>query len=189
MKVECVCVISLNKEALRLVKQMKINDTYEITIDGTVINTKTGRILKTHVSGSDYKEGKGYKTLRLGKGKHYTVHRLVANAFLPAPTSEGCVIDHIDRNRQNNHASNLRWVSHKENMGNLSVETKPRASNKTGNHHIKTIMTKRQKTPTYAVVFCSKTIKHYSIHKTVDDAIKKRNLILLQNNALQIEKE
>lgn len=153
---------------------MKINDTYDITIEGNVVNTKTGRILKTHLSGG------GYKTLRLGVGKHHYIHHLVAHAFLPSPTSDGCQIDHIDRNKLNNHPSNLRWVSHSVNMSNLNIEQKPRASNKQGNHHIKTIMSNRQKTPTYAVVFHTKTFKHYSSYKTIDEAIKNRDRIIEQ---------
>lgn len=157
---------------------MRINDTYDISIDGEVKNIKTGRVLKTHLV------GKGYKSLRLGAGKHHYIHHLVAQVYLPAPTSDNCVIDHIDRNKLNNHASNLRWVSHKENMNNLNIEIKPRASNKTGHHHIKTIMSKRQKTPTYAVVFNTKTFKHYSSHKTIDESIQKRNLLLEEKYAL-----
>jgi hypothetical protein len=154
---------------------MKINDTYDITIEGNVVNTKTGRILKTFLDGG------GYKTLRLGVGKKkHKIHRLVAHAFLPAPTSDDCEVDHIDRDKLNNHPSNLRWVSHLVNMENRNLELKPRASNKQGNHHIKTIMTNRQKNPTYIVVFDTRTFKHYSSHKTIDEAIKNRDLIIEQ---------
>jgi hypothetical protein len=148
---------------------MRINDTYEVTIEGEVINSKTKRVLKTTLAGS------GYKSLRLGAGKHYYVHRLVATAFLPAPTSEKCEVDHIDRNKLNNHATNLRWVSREANMSNLNIEQKPRASNKHGEHHIKRIMTNRQVTPSYAVVYDTKHFKHYSLHKTLEEAIEKRN--------------
>lgn len=86
---------------------MMLNDTYDISIDGDVMNIKTGRVLKTCEVGS---RG-AYKALRLGKGKKYYVHHLVASKFLPAPTEDNLVIDHIDRDRYNNHASNLRWVS------------------------------------------------------------------------------
>ena len=69
-------------------------------------------------------------------------------------------------------------------MNNRNIENKTRASNKQGNHHIKTIMTFRQKTPTYAVVYNCKNLKHYSIHKTIEEAIKKRNSLIDRQDAL-----
>ncbi len=50
------------------------------------------------------------------------IHRLVAEAFIPNPDHLP-QIDHIDRNRENNHASNLRWCTLSGNMHNpLTVE-------------------------------------------------------------------
>jgi hypothetical protein len=49
--------------------------------------------------------------------KSVTIHRLVAQAFIPNPEAKP-MIDHIDRNRHNNHVSNLRWCSLQENMNN-----------------------------------------------------------------------
>lgn len=45
---------------------------------------------------------------RGGKPVSRRVHQLVALAFLPPP-SEGDTVDHIDRCKTNNAASNLRW--------------------------------------------------------------------------------
>ena len=58
-----------------------------------------------------------------------SVHRLVAEAFLPNPNPERNCIDHINTNKAENVVildddgktvigSNLRWVSHKENSNN-----------------------------------------------------------------------
>ena len=66
---------------------------------------------------------KGYKIISLwknGTGKMFRVHRLVAAAFIPNPDNKPC-IDHIDGDRANNHADNLRWVTAKENSNNYNA--------------------------------------------------------------------
>lgn len=59
----------------------------------------------------------GYRHVRLAtsKGKiDRTIHRLVAIAFVDNPEGKP-VVDHIDGNKENNHYSNLEWVSYAEN--------------------------------------------------------------------------
>ena len=53
----------------------------------------------------------------------FRVHRLVAAAFIPNPENKPC-IDHIDGDRANNHADNLRWVTVKENQNNPITKSK-----------------------------------------------------------------
>lgn len=62
----------------------------------------------------------GYKIVGLsngkGKGKSFfSVHRLVAQAFIPNPDNKATV-NHIDGNKANNHISNLEWATPQENM-------------------------------------------------------------------------
>lgn len=52
-----------------------------------------------------------------GKQKTHRVHRLVANAFIPNPYNKS-EIDHINTNKQDNRADNLKWVTPKENSEN-----------------------------------------------------------------------
>jgi hypothetical protein len=56
----------------------------------------------------------GYLRVALGRGVHRYVHRLVATAFHPNPANLPQV-DHIDGDRKNNAAANLRWVSARDN--------------------------------------------------------------------------
>jgi len=44
-----------------------------------------------------------------------TVHSLVAEAFLDPMPEPGYIVDHKNRNKTDNRASNLQWVTHKEN--------------------------------------------------------------------------
>ena len=48
---------------------------------------------------------------------HHNVHRMVAELFVPNPDDKPFV-DHIDTNRHNNRADNLRWVTPSENNKN-----------------------------------------------------------------------
>lgn len=73
--------------------------------------TKQEKILKF---GKNYK---GYLQVHLckdGKMKTFTVHRLVANAFIPNP-NELSDVNHKDEDKTNNVVENLEWCDRKYN--------------------------------------------------------------------------
>ena len=92
---------------------------YKVSNYGRVKSVKKQLVLKTCGSGNRY------KTVALCNGmrKTFRVHRLVAAAFIPNPENKPC-IDHIDGDRANNHADNLRWVTVKENQNNPITKSK-----------------------------------------------------------------
>lgn len=73
---------------------------------------KIGRRLKAWVGNN------GYYMVSLSKNnkvKKHTVHRLVAEAFIPNPNNYP-VINHRDENRLNNFVKNIEWCTQKYNM-------------------------------------------------------------------------
>lgn len=78
------------------------------------------------------KDGKYLKVtlVKDGKNKTFSVHRLVAEAFLPEPSSAQTQVNHINGDKQNNFCtpeySNLEYASPKQNVNNPN--TKPRMS-------------------------------------------------------------
>ena len=55
------------------------------------------------------------KLCKEGKQKNFSIHRLVATAFVPNPLRLP-EVDHIDRDINNNNYTNLRWT---DRLGNL----------------------------------------------------------------------
>lgn len=78
------------------------------------LNTGKEKIIKP------FDNGKGYKIVDLCKNskKKFRVHRLVAFMFLTDSYFDGADVDHINTDRTNNHVSNLRWCTRKENCNN-----------------------------------------------------------------------
>ena len=63
-------------------------------------------------------------------GKHYLVHRLVANAFIPNPNNLP-EVNHKDENPSNNNVSNLEWCDRKyNNLYGTATERRSRTRGK-----------------------------------------------------------
>ena len=100
-----------NREIWRKVSEFP---NYSISNQGRVRHDKRNHIRKIFI------DKDGYEIVALQKnGKPITrrVHKLVALAFVPNPLNKPCV-DHIDTNKLNNNADNLRWVTQRENCNN-----------------------------------------------------------------------
>ena len=95
---------------------------YFVNEEGEVMSHKgkEPRILKPGCDGHGY-----LKVCLCKENKHKThrVHRLVALAFIPNPENKK-EVDHIDRNKQNNNLTNLRWATHSENGLNKPAKHK-----------------------------------------------------------------
>jgi hypothetical protein len=84
---------------------------YKVSASGEVYNL-AGKKLKPG------KDGSGYHFVFIyhnKKKKQEKVHRLVAKCFIPNHKNKPQV-NHIDGNKDNNHVSNLEWVTQSENM-------------------------------------------------------------------------
>ena len=97
--------------SLELFKGIKGYENYQITSWGRVYNKSRKRFL---VPEEHYKGYLRVDLLKNGKRKHFKVHRLVADAFIPNPLNKPQV-NHIDGNNQNNSVTNLEWVTNREN--------------------------------------------------------------------------
>jgi len=113
---------------------------YEISEFGDIRRTvdaptrRAGHVVRGHVV---WKQGYRAAKLAIGNGekKVFRIHRLVVEAFLGPCPSDKDQVAHFDGIRTNNHYSNLRWATAKENSGDrvrhgrdqFTGETNPKA--------------------------------------------------------------
>jgi hypothetical protein len=147
---------------------LNINENYECSEVGQIRNKKTLRILKSW-------DANGYRYTRIGgaNSKKTGIHRVVASLFLPQPTEINLEVDHIDRDKTNNHASNLRWVNKNVNGLNKKKETQARKGNKLNEIHIT-----KDDYNIFKVTIINSRIHHISRHRTFNEAKKIRDDIL-----------
>lgn len=81
-------------------------DFYAVSSCGVVVNKLTGSVKKQTVDRDGYKR----VSLYYGRQVNRLVHRLVAEAWIENKENLP-VVNHKDKNRQNNHISNLEWCT------------------------------------------------------------------------------
>lgn len=145
-------------------KIIKNFERYEISEEGQIKNIKTSYILKSTTDKDGYLQI-GLRKPEIRKKYFFKIHKLVALHFLDFEESKQ--IDHIDRNKLNNHFTNLRWVTLQENIDNRKKTCW--VTNLTKELHI-------TKYPNGFMIRINKhNLKHRSWHKTIEDAILKRD--------------
>lgn len=85
-------------------------ENYSVTKNGEVFSHLRNRWLKHYIRKD------GYHQIQLrkdGKTILKLIHRLVAKTFLG---ESKLTVNHIDGNKNNNHVSNLEWVTHQDNQ-------------------------------------------------------------------------
>ncbi|MDO3651426.1 NUMOD4 domain-containing protein, partial [Nocardia mangyaensis] len=99
-----------NKEVLKTIDKYP---NYQVSSLGYIYSKKTKRRLKPFIS------NQGYEIITLcnkGNTKKFSVHRLIADILLKEYYVDGYIVNHIDGNKVNNHADNLKWCSYSENL-------------------------------------------------------------------------
>ena len=96
-----------------------LNNEYEINCNGTIIrNSMTKKPLTIRLDMHHSKTG--YYVTFINRNKkciRLMIHKMVAEAWI-GPNINHLEIDHIDRISTNNHYTNLRYVTHSEQMKN-----------------------------------------------------------------------
>lgn len=105
-------------------KIKSLNFLYEVNENGTIFrNVKSKKQLKIKLDFHHSEYGYYCTFVHIGGRKpdskviRVMIHRVVAECWL-GPCPDDMEVDHIDRNAHNNHYTNLRYVTHSEQMKN-----------------------------------------------------------------------
>ena len=92
-------------------KTIKGYENYSINNEGKVL--RGNKEVKSFLLPTGYSRINLYKN---GKAKQFSIHRLVATAFIGEPPTSKHVVNHKNSNRADNRVDNLEWVTVSENV-------------------------------------------------------------------------
>ena len=146
-------------------------ENYVIFENCDLLNVNTGKYLKPSLNSNGYK---GINLCKNGIRKNFSLHRLLAQAFIPNPKNKE-QIDHINRDRLDNRLENLRWATRLENSQNKGTQINNTSGIKNINYNGKCWRFKK-------TINKKQFIKYF---KKKEDAIQFKNKFYLENNIVE----
>lgn len=123
---------------------------YGATEDGRIFSFnykktgKVGELAQSELTDKRRKSRTKYKRVKayfINKNTPTAVHRLIALTFIPNPNNYP-LVNHIDGNKGNNHARNLEWCTHKQNV--VHAENNGLSIHAAGEKHHASKLTEKQ---------------------------------------------
>lgn len=113
-------ILKIQSEEWKSIKDDKVSSNYSVSNMGRIKNTKTGKLLKTHITNC------GYERVMFGNATRQHIHRIVAKHFCKG-FKDNLIVNHKDGNRINNKSENLEWTTMSENIkhGYWVLKTRP----------------------------------------------------------------
>ena len=112
----------MKQEIWKDIKQYEEN--YQVSNLGRVRSIKFGKTKILKQKKITNRDGVSYHYVNLclvGVARHFSVHRLVAETFVPNPLNKPYVDHYPNRDTSCNNAENLRWATTEENSFNSKI--------------------------------------------------------------------
>lgn len=115
---------------------------YKASTKGRIYSYRSRKFLVEFRTGKKLKSG-NYVAITLvdreGNKKRQSIHRIVANCFIPNPKNLPCV-DHINTKPYDNRVENLRWCTYYENNMNPITHERMKQSSKLSKRNAKKVI-------------------------------------------------